>query len=119
HSVGENTAACVAGTMSFPDCLGLVVLRGRLMDRTAGGMVTVPLTPEELAPYLDELGLDLAVVNAPDLCVASGPDDRLGLLERRPRAEGAEPQRGKIGIAAHSRMLEPVLDEFGAYLRGI
>ena len=28
HSVGENTAACIAGTMTFADCLGLVVLRG-------------------------------------------------------------------------------------------
>ncbi len=33
HSVGENTAACISGTMSFGECLGLVVLRGRLTDR--------------------------------------------------------------------------------------
>ncbi len=28
HSMGENTAACLAGVMSFADCIGLVHLRG-------------------------------------------------------------------------------------------
>ena len=32
HSMGENTAACLAGVMSFEDCIGLVHLRGQLMD---------------------------------------------------------------------------------------
>ena len=30
HSMGENTAACIAGVMSFEDCIGLVRLRGAL-----------------------------------------------------------------------------------------
>ncbi|MCX6520258.1 MAG: SDR family NAD(P)-dependent oxidoreductase [Actinobacteria bacterium] len=119
HSVGENTAACVAGTMRFEDCLGLVVLRGRLMDRTAGGMLAVPLASDELQPLLDEFGLDLAAVNAPDLCVASGDDATLARLEARLASMGVEAHRVKINIAAHSRMLDPVLDEFGAYLRSI
>ena len=119
HSVGENTAACVAGTMRYEDCLGLIVLRGQLMDRTAGGMLAVPLAADELQPLLDEFGLDLAVVNAPDLAVASGDDATLGLLEARLKEMGVEAQRVKINIAAHSRMLDPVLAEFGAYLRSI
>ncbi len=119
HSVGENTAACVAGTMTFEDCLGLVVLRGRLMDRTAGGMLAVPLAADELAPLLEEYGLDLAAVNAPDLCVASGDDATLARLQEHLASIGVEAHRVKINIAAHSRMLDPVLDEFGAYLRSI
>ena len=35
HSMGENTAACVAGVIGFEDCIGLVHLRGRLMDTVA------------------------------------------------------------------------------------
>lgn len=119
HSVGENTAACVAGTMRFADCLGLVVLRGQLMDRTAGGMLAVPLTADELQPLLDEFGLDLAAVNAPDLTVASGDAGTLSRLEARLVEMGVEAHRVKINIAAHSRMLDPVLDEFGAFLRSI
>ncbi|MEQ1703998.1 MAG: acyltransferase domain-containing protein, partial [Ilumatobacteraceae bacterium] len=119
HSVGENVAACIAGTMSFADCLGLVVLRGQLMDRTRGGMLAVPLAPTELQPLLDEFGLDLAVVNAADLCVASGTDDGLAALQVRLGGMGVDAHRVRIHIAAHSRLLEPVLDEFRAYLRSI
>jgi acyl transferase domain-containing protein len=119
HSVGENTAACIAGAMRFEDCLGLVVLRGRLMDRVAGGMAAVPLAPGELQPLLDELGLDLAVVNAPDMCVASGTAAGIVKLQERLAAQGIEARRVKIDIAAHSRLLEPALAEFGAYLRSI
>lgn len=119
HSVGENVAACLAGTMTFAECLGLVALRGRLMDRTLGGMVSVPMAPGELQPLLDELGLDLAVVNAPDLCVASGTDEQLGELQRRLAEQGLEAHRVRIHIAAHSRLLEPVLAEFRQYIATI
>jgi len=119
HSVGENTAACISGTISFEDCLGLVVLRGRLAEQTTGGMVVVPLTVEEVQPLIDELGLDLAAVNAPDLCVVSGDVETLATLEERLEAIGVEGQRVKINSAGHSRLLEPVLGEFGDYLRSI
>ena len=119
HSVGENTAACIAGTMSFDDCLGLVVMRGQLMDRVAGGATAVPLTPDEVAPFVAEFGLDLAVVNAPELSVISGETERLVEFEAKLRGEGIEPQRVKLNVAAHSRVLDPILPEFRAYLESI
>jgi acyl transferase domain-containing protein/NAD(P)-dependent dehydrogenase (short-subunit alcohol dehydrogenase family)/acyl carrier protein len=119
HSVGENTAACVAGTMTFDDCLDLVVLRGQLVDRVPGGTVAVPLTVEEVQPLITELDLDLAVVNAPDLCVVSGPTDVLDVFEERLRAQGVEPQRVKVRTAAHSRLLDVVLPEYRARLESM
>ena len=119
HSLGENTAACVAGTMSFRDCLGLVVLRGALLERSAGGMTVIAATPAELQGTLEELGLDLAVVNAPDLCVVSGEMAALDIFEEQMRHLGSEPHRVKIGSAAHSRLLDPALEDFRAYLLGI
>ncbi|MDQ2679117.1 MAG: SDR family NAD(P)-dependent oxidoreductase [Actinomycetota bacterium] len=119
HSLGENTAACVAGTMSFADCLGLVVLRGQLMDRVEGGAVSVALPPEDLAEQIDRLGLDLAVVNNPELTVVSGSIDALDTLEAELRADGVEPLRVPVTTPVHSRLLDPVLAEFRAYLEGI
>jgi acyl transferase domain-containing protein/thioesterase domain-containing protein len=119
HSMGENTAACIAGVMSYEDCLGLVALRGRLFERVpAGGMLSVPLDRDELEPLLGD-DLALAVENAPGLCVASGPMAALEDLEQTLAGRGVEVRRVKIEIAAHSRMLDPILREFGDYLRGI
>lgn len=119
HSMGENTAACIAGVMSFEDCIGLVHLRGRLFDTIpAGGMLSVSLPAEKLKPYLGE-DLDLASVNGPGLSVASGPDMALDKLQERLAGEDIECQRVAIDIAAHSRMLEPILDSFGDYLRAM
>ena len=118
HSMGENTAACVAGVMSFEDCIGLVHLRGRLFDTVpAGGMLSVELPAEALQPYLGD-SLDLGAVNAPELSVLSGP--QAGLDARSAGwPDGIGCQRIAIDIAAHSRMLDPVLDDFRAYLRAI
>ncbi len=119
HSMGENTAACLAGVMDFEDCIGLVHLRGTLFDTIApGGMLSVPLTRAEVLPYLTG-DLDLASVNAPGLCVISGPDAALVKLAAVLAAKDIETSRIQIDIAAHSRMLAPILGRFGDYLRSI
>lgn len=118
HSMGENTAACLAGVMSFEDCIGLVHRRGQLFDTVpAGGMLSVPLSLEALRPHLGDL--DIASLNAPELTVVSGPDAALDDLAARLKAQGVDTQRIAIDIAAHSRMLEPILADFRAHLAGM
>ncbi|SMX26462.1 Phthiocerol/phenolphthiocerol synthesis polyketide synthase type I PpsE [Pelagimonas phthalicica] len=119
HSMGENTAACVAGVMSFEDCIGLVHLRGKLFDTVpAGGMLSVAMPAEDLRPLLGA-DLDLGAVNAPELSVASGPQAALDRLEAELKAKDIDAQRIQIDIAAHSRMLDPILEDFRTYLRSI
>lgn len=119
HSMGENTAACLAGVMSFEDCIGLVHLRGTLFDTVpAGGMVSVVLPEAELREYLGD-DLDIAAVNSDTLTVATGPDEALDNLEKTLKAAEIDCHRIAINIAAHSRMLEPILKDFGDYLRSI
>ncbi len=119
HSMGENTAAALAGVMSFEDCIGLVLLRGRLFDSIApGGMLSVPMAEADLRPFISG-DLDLASVNAPGLCVVSGPDAALSQLADKLSSLEIVTTRIAIDIAAHSRMLEPILRPFGEYLRAI
>ncbi|MFW2589660.1 type I polyketide synthase [Sagittula sp. SSi028] len=119
HSMGENTAACLAGVMSFEDCIGLVHLRGRLFDSVpAGGMLSVGLAASDLKPLLGD-DLDLGVVNGAELSVASGPVAALDRLQATLAAQEIDCQRIGIDIAAHSRMLDPILEQFEAYLRSI
>ncbi|MBB3713099.1 acyl transferase domain-containing protein/thioesterase domain-containing protein [Limimaricola variabilis] len=117
HSMGENLAAVLAGVMSFEEGLGLVRLRGALFEETApGAMLSVPLTPSDLRA---ELGpdLDIAAINAPELCVASGPVAAIEALAERLATRGIETRRVPIEVAAHSRLLDPILPRFEAHLR--
>lgn len=119
HSMGENTAACLAGVMTLEDCVELVLLRGRLFETVEpGGMLSVPLSEEDLRPRLGD-ALDIASVNAPGLCVVSGPQGPLDQLADDLAKDGVDTKRIPIDIAAHSRLLEPILEEFGAYLRSL
>jgi len=116
HSMGEYTAACLAGVLSPAHALSMVVVRGRLFETVdPGGMLSVSLSEEELRARLPE-GLSVAAVNAPELTVASGPLPLLEELEARLREEEVEHRRVRISIAAHSSMLEPILREFEAHL---
>ncbi len=119
HSMGENTAAAVSGVMSFEDCIGLVLLRGRLFETVEkGGMLSVPLAEEDLRARMGN-DLDMASVNAPGLCVVSGTQPALDAFATELAADGIEARRIQIDIAAHSRLLEPILGHFGDYLRGL
>ncbi len=119
HSMGENTAACIAGVLRFEDAVKLVHLRGQLFDEIErGGMLSVPLSPEDLQKRLPA-NLDIASINAPELCVVSGPDQALQDFANALDADDIEATRIAIDIAAHSRMLEPILERFHAFLSSI
>ncbi|WP_298857713.1 type I polyketide synthase [uncultured Sulfitobacter sp.] len=119
HSMGENVAACLAGVMTFENLIDLVLLRGRLFDTVpSGGMLSVPLSLNAIGAYLGD-DLDIASVNGPELTAISGPDASLVALAERLAKDEIESQRIAIDIAAHSRMLEPILAEYRAFLAGL
>ena len=119
HSMGENTAACIAGVFSFEDALGLLLIRGQLVELTPpGGMLSVPMSAADLRPYLAD-GLDLASANSPQLSVASGPVDLLKGLAERLAATGVDTQVVRVSVAGHSRLLDEILPRFRAYLKSI
>jgi acyl transferase domain-containing protein/thioesterase domain-containing protein/acyl carrier protein len=119
HSMGEYTAAHLAGVFSLADALTLVELRGRLFETLPeGAMLSVPLPEAELLPLLPA-DLSIGVINGPRLCVASGPVASIEALQARLAEMEIDAARVRINVAAHSPMLEPILAEFSAFLRGI
>ncbi|HEX9729018.1 MAG TPA: SDR family NAD(P)-dependent oxidoreductase [Gemmatimonadales bacterium] len=117
HSMGEYTAACLSGVLALADALGVVALRGRLFEQVpAGAMLSVALDAEALHALLPD-DLSIAAANAPQLSVAAGPVASINALERTLTSREIECQRIHIAVAAHSSMLEPILEEFGAHLR--
>ena len=119
HSVGEYTAACLAGVFSLEDALRLVAARGRLMQSAKpGAMLSVPLAERDVLPHVSG-GLSLAAVNAPSLCVVAGPADEVERLEERLAREQVACRRLHTSHAFHSAMMEPILGEFEAEFRRV
>jgi acyl transferase domain-containing protein len=119
HSMGEYTAALFAGVFTLRDALALVALRGRLFEQVPeGSMLSVPLPEAELGALLPA-ELSIAALNAPGLSVASGPVPAIEALTRDLESRDIECSRIRINVAAHSAMLEPIMEEFGAFFRRV
>ena len=121
HSLGEYVAALLAGVFSFEDAMRLVVSRSRLMGRASGAnaaMLAVPMTERELTPLLDA-EISLAAVNARDECVVSGTGHAIDALVARLASRDVASTRIPLNAAAHSHLLDPVLDEFEADVRSV
>ena len=112
HSIGEYVAACLAGVFSLEDALVLVATRARLMQSIpAGAMVAVSLPAAEVEPLLNGK-LSLAAVNAPELCIISGPTEEVENFEEQLKQKGLEGHRLHTSHAFHSEMMEPILQPF-------
>lgn len=109
HSVGEFVAACLAGVFSFEEGCRLIATRARIMQAMApGAMLAVRLPEAELRAELGD-ALDLAAVNAPSLCVASGPREEIDALNDRLTKRGVGCRLLAVSHAFHSRSLDPAL----------
>ncbi|MEU7260676.1 hybrid non-ribosomal peptide synthetase/type I polyketide synthase [Streptomyces rimosus] len=116
HSLGELTAACVAGVMSLADGLRLAVRRGQLMHELTerGAMATVFAEPDRvrqaLLPWSTELSL--AAVNGPQSVAVSGSESALQALLGELTKQGVRSKRLSVTRAFHSPLMEPMLDRF-------
>lgn len=117
HSLGEYTAATVAGVFSLEDALALVVTRARLFSQLPpGAMVGVPLSTREIEPFLND-SLSLAAVNGESQCLVSGAQSAIDDLIQELAEQEIECRRLQIDVASHSHMVTPMMGAFGAFLQ--
>ncbi|MCM3885221.1 acyltransferase domain-containing protein, partial [Frankia sp. R82] len=131
HSLGEITAAHVAGVLTLADAARLVATRARLLGSlpAGGGMLTVHADEATTRALLDEtrrgahgggaasdgLGdVDIAAVNSPTNTVLAGPTRALDVLATAADARGLRTRRLTVSHAFHSPLTEPILEEFHA-----
>ncbi|MFF7159004.1 beta-ketoacyl synthase N-terminal-like domain-containing protein [Streptomyces sp. NPDC008139] len=116
HSVGELSAAHLAGVLSLPEAAELVAARGRLMgDLPSGGaMAAIQASEAELAPMLAgrDHEVSLGAVNGPRAVVVSGDEAAVDELVAHWAAQGRKTRRLAISIASHSTRMDPILDAF-------
>ncbi|MFF2576626.1 type I polyketide synthase [Streptomyces goshikiensis] len=114
HSLGEYTAACLAGVFDVAEAVRLISVRGRLIRQLPpGAMLAARAGVVALRPLMGE-GVEIAAVNAPEAVVLSGSPTAIAAVRDRLAAERIEARLLHTSHAFHSAALDPVLTEFAA-----
>ncbi|GAB2886860.1 hypothetical protein GCM10022245_22700 [Streptomyces mayteni] len=126
HSLGEITAAHLAGVLSLPDAARLVAARARLMQKlpSGGAMVAVAATEREVAAELAAHSTAarpavIAAVNGPSSVVISGHQKSVTRVARIFADRGVPTSRLPVSHAFHSPLMEPMLGDFAEALRDL
>jgi acyl transferase domain-containing protein len=115
HSVGEISAACLAGVLTVDDAARLVVARGRLMGSLPpnGAMIAIDLSVAQAeALVADTAGCVIAAVNAPRSLTISGTSDGVARLQALVQQHGGRARSLTVSHAFHSPLMEPIVTDF-------
>ncbi|MGD9619481.1 MAG: SDR family NAD(P)-dependent oxidoreductase [Mycolicibacterium sp.] len=119
HSMGEVTAAIVAGALTPADGLKAIATRSRLMKRLSGQGAMALLELD--APAAEDLiadypGLTIAVYASPRQTVIAGPPDQVDAVIAVVAAGERLARRVDVDVASHHSIIDPILEDLRAEL---
>ncbi|MFV8316596.1 SDR family NAD(P)-dependent oxidoreductase [Mycobacterium sp. 23] len=122
HSMGEVSAAVVAGALSPADGLKVIATRSRLMAALAGqgAMALLELDASDTAAAIaDHPALTLAVHASPRQSVIAGPPDQVDAVIAAVAAKDLLARRIDVDVASHHPIIDPILPELRCTLAGL
>ena len=127
HSLGEYTAATVAGALSAEDGIRLVCARGALMaaaqDEVPGGMAAIiGMSAASLQELCDSIDGRVAPANfnTPAQIVVSGDMEAVdALVEAAPGAGAERAVKLQVGAAFHSEAMVPVREKMAERMASV
>lgn len=129
HSLGEYSALCAAGLLSFEDALRLVKIRSEAMNNAqppgSCGMAAIIGVPHDrireiILSVRQESALSIANYNSPDQCVISGSIDSLDrAIEAINREKRSRVVRLPVSSAFHTELMGPATQTLEISLEGV
>jgi acyl transferase domain-containing protein len=123
HSIGELTAAHVAGIWSLADAATVVAARGRLMQRlrSDGAMIAIEASEAEILPTIEGRGDEVAIaaINGPTAVVLSGDGAAVEEIAERWRSRGRRTRRLRVSHAFHSPHMDLILGDFRSVAKAL
>jgi acyl transferase domain-containing protein len=118
HSLGDFAAAYTAGVLTLEDGLRLVTERGRLIATAIGAMLWVMADEKAVMPFITAYAdVAVGVVSGPKSIVLSGGAASIAALTKQLYDAHFTIRHLDVPIAAHSPLLDPMLDDFEAAVR--
>ena len=119
HSMGEVTAAVVAGALTVAEGLQVIATRSRLMSRLAGqgAVALLELDAEATAALIaDYPGVSLTVYASPRQTVISGPVAPVDAVIAAVAAQERFARRVNMEVASHTALMDSILPELRSAL---
>lgn len=110
HSLGEIGAAYVAGSITLPEAVAVVIARATVLDRLTGPyrVAVLGIAPDEAAKVVAETPgwLELSVVNSPSSVAVSGDTDAVAAAVATVTGRGSFAKEIEMWFPAHTTALD-------------
>ena len=125
HSLGEWSALCAAGVVSFEDALKVLEARGRFMQQACEAnpgtmMAVMGQDPEALKKVSADCGIEVANFNSPEQTVLTGRKEGIDQAEQVLKQMGVKKAiRLNVAGAFHSSLMAPAAAKLQEVIVGV
>lgn len=116
HSIGEYTAACIAGVFDMTKALKIVIKRGQLMRSIPTGKMIAVRTSTGHLRSLDNSSFEIAADNSSSFCSISFKKENTKKVKAALDENEIQFVPLNTSHAFHSADFDPILDEFSKYI---